>query len=223
MPLTPLPEQLPQAVPVGTVDRLVPTSPGDTLAALARRPELRLLRTAFERAQNRVALARNSIKPRVDLSVVVARDLGDIAEGGLSRDGTETILGVSFSVPLQQRSARGRIRQETAELEAIELRQRLREDQITVEIENILVDLNAAEGLLQLAADQVGQTEQVREAEQRRFGNGASDFFLVNLREEAAASARIQYYTADLERHIARANYDAAVVDMERLGLDERP
>ena len=223
MPLVPHPEELPPAPSPATVEPLALRAAADADVALANRPELELLRTALERARYRVSLAENSMKPRVDLNVELARDFGDVAEGGLSRDGTETIVGISFSVPLQQRSARGRIRQETAQIEAIRHRQRLREDQIAIEIENIIVNLNAAEAMLQLAADQVELTQRVREAEQRRFENGASDFFLVNIREESAANARIQYYAADLERHIARADYDAALVDLERLGLDARP
>jgi len=222
LPLVPQPAEIPPALSAGTVEPLALPDPGDAVSALANRPELELLRTALERAQFRVALAENSMKPRIDLNVELARDFGDIAEGGLSRDGTEAIVGISFSVPLQQRSARGRIRQETAQIEAIRHRQRLREDQIAIEIENIIVNLNASEEMLQLAANQVELTERVREAEQRRFQNGASDFFLVNIREESAANARIQFYAADLERRIARADYDAAIVDLERLGLDAR-
>ena len=51
--------------------------------------------------------------------------------------------------------------------------------------------------------------------------SGASDFFLVNLREETAANALVQYYSAYLARRVARANYDAATVDLERLGISE--
>jgi outer membrane protein TolC len=220
LPLVPQPGALPAAAPIGAVERLEPGDARDPAEALERRPELALLSTALERARYRIALAENSLKPRVDLNFELARDFGAIAEGGPSRDGTDAIVGVSFSVPLQQRTARGRARQETARIDAIRHQQRLREDQISIEIENIVVNLNAAEDLLGLAADQVEQTELVREAEQRRFDNGASDFFLVNVREETAANARVQYYAADLERQIARADYDAAIVDLQRLGLE---
>jgi outer membrane protein TolC len=222
MPSVPAPERLPPAAPIGAVEELALRNPADVTTALTRRPELELLKTAFERAQNRIALASNAIKPRVDLNLEVARDLGSIAEGGPSRDGTDTIVGVSFSVPLQRRQARGRVYQGQAQIEAIGQQRRLQEDRIAIEIENIVLELNVAEELLLLEGDQVEQTERVRAAEQRRFDSGASDFFVVNLREETAANARIQYFSADLARHIARANYDAATVDLERLGLDAR-
>jgi outer membrane protein TolC len=220
LPLAPPPERLPPTPSLGTLDELSLQDPGDVMAALARRPELALLRTAFERAQNRIALAANSLKPRVDLKLELARDFGALAEGGPSRDGTDAIVGVTFSVPLQQRTARGRLRQEQAQINAIQQQQRLREDQMVVELENIVLNLSVAEDLLRLAAEQVEQSELVRDAEQRRFDSGASDFFVLNVREESAANALIQYYSSDLERHVARANYDASVVDSKRLGLE---
>lgn len=219
-PRIPDASELPPVPPSGTVDAPSVGQGADASAALARRPELAILRTAIERAENRVALAANSLKPRVDLNIELARDFGSIAEGGPSRDSSDARVGVAFSVPLQQRAARGRLQQERAAIEAVLAQQQFRREQIEVEVENIVLALGIAEDLLRLATEQVELTELVRAAEQRRFENGASDFFVVNVREETAANARIQYFAAELERRIARANYDAAIVDLDRLGLD---
>jgi hypothetical protein len=61
----------------------------------------------------------------------------------------------------------------------------------------------------------------MRRAEVQRFESGASDFFLVNIREETAADARARYYEAYQRMRIARANYDAATVNLERLRIDD--
>ena len=71
----------------------------------------------------------------------------------------------------------------------------------------------------ELAAVEVQQSEIMRESELTRFESGASDFFLVNVREETAANARIKLLEAELATRIARASYDAAVVDFDRLGI----
>ncbi len=113
------------------------------------------------------------------------------------------------------------MQQEQAKVESLRQEQRLTADQIEVEVGNILIDLNVAEDLLRLAEQEVDQSETLMVAEQNRFASGASDFFLVNIREETAANARIQYYTADLKRRIARADYDAATVDLSRLGITD--
>ena len=147
--------------------------------------------------------------------------LGSVAEGGPSRDSTDTIVGLAFSVPLQRREARGKLSEQQAQLEAMEQKQRLKENEIEIEISNILVDLRVAQDLLRLAELEVEQSETMRDAEVRRFASGASDFFLVNIREETAANALIRYHLADLERHVARTNYDTATVNTERLGIDD--
>jgi outer membrane protein TolC len=151
--------------------------------ALARRPEIEVLRAEIERAENRVALASNALRPRVDVNVELARDFGSIAEGSIPNSGSDARIGVSFSVPFEQRVARGKLQQERAAIAATAAQQRLKQDQIRLELDNIVLDLDVAEEVLRLAAAQVDQTELVRAAEQRRFENGASDFFIVNIRE----------------------------------------
>lgn len=48
---------------------------------------------------------------------------------------------------------------------------------------NLLVELNVSRELLLLAGQEVQQTETMRNAELRRFESGASDVFLLNIRE----------------------------------------
>jgi outer membrane protein TolC len=194
---------------------------GDATGALLRRPELLKLRATISRVRNKIALAENSLKPRLDLNRAVDHDFGGIAEGGVSRDATDTKVGFQFSVPLQQRKGRGQVYAAEAELFALQQEQRRKQDEIEIEVRNILISLDGAEALLRLAEEQVVQTEVMRNAEQRRFESGASDFFLVNIREETAANAEIQFHLARLEREIALADYFAATVDLDRLGIDE--
>lgn len=219
-PLLPEEDRLPPAAPIGALEPLAVGTGFGTTAGIMQRPELEILRTAIDRARNRIALAENSLKPRVDLNFELSHGLGSVAEGGPSRDSTDAMISLNFSVPLQQRAARGRLARERAEVEVLEQQQRLQQDRLAVEVQDIVLDLNTAEDLLRLAEQEVEQAETMRDAEQQRFESGASDFFLVNIREERAADARIQYVAADLERRIARINFDATTMDVERLGID---
>ncbi|MEL6227715.1 MAG: TolC family protein, partial [Pseudomonadota bacterium] len=187
--------------------------------ALADRPELRSLRVAIDRARNKVSLSENDLKPDLDVSLEVSRDVGDVAEGGISRDSTDTIVGFRFSLPLQRREARGKLQRAEAELRAARLREQRLEDQIEIELNNILVNLGTALRLASLAEGEVVQSETMVEAERRRFNLGASDFFLVNVREETAADARIRAIRAELTGRLARTSYDAATLNLDELGL----
>ena len=214
-------DRLPPGVPINEVYNEGTPPPVPVSETLARRPELAILKTAIERERNRLALAENDLKPRLDLALEFQEGrLGSIAEGGPSRDSGDTIVGFTFSVPLQQRTGKGRIMQSRAQLDAREQEQQFREDQIELEIRNLLVDLNVSRELLLLAAQDVQQSEIMRTSELRRFQSGASDFFLLNIREETAANARVNLLQAELATRIARANYDAATVDTDRLGID---
>lgn len=189
--------------------------------AVDRRPELAILEAAIERARMKIDLSENELKPRLELGLEVKQGLGSIAEGGPSRDSTDTIIGLQFSVPLQRRTARGEIMQAQAEMEVQQAERQLREEQIEIEVRNILLQFRYARELLLLAEQEVQQSETMRLSELQRFESGASDFFLVNLREEQAANARVRFLEAELETRLARADYDAAVVDLKRLGISE--
>jgi outer membrane protein TolC len=187
---------------------------------LQSRPELQNFRLAIERAENKVDLRRNDLQPQLDVNVELSRDFGPIGAGGPGFDSTDTTVGVTFTVPLQRREARGRLQRAEAELREIELRERRIADQIEVELDNILTNLNAALRLAGLAEEEVKQATTMVEAERRRFSLGAGDFFLVNLREESAADARVRKIRADLNGRLAAASYNAATMNLNELGLE---
>ena len=214
-PRVPGAERLPDAVPAPP-----PLAEADLPAVLAARPDLGILRTALARARGRLDLAENALRPRLDLGVEAGQDLGPIdQDAGFSRDQGEVILGLTFELPLANRAARGQRAGARAALRRAEAEARLARDRIEAEIRDVVVSVEAAERLVVLATQEVEQAEAMRAAEARRFRSGASDFFLVNLREQALADARIRLALAQLNLQAARTTYDAAVLDEGRLGL----
>ncbi|WP_245804432.1 TolC family protein [Erythrobacter tepidarius] len=206
--------------------RMKAIAPAEQLAAtpvsavIMKRPELQTFRLAIERANNRIALRRNDLAPSLTASVEVSRDFGPIGPGDASFDSTDTVVGLTFTVPLQRREARGRLQRAEAELRETELRQRRIADQIATEVGNILVTLDAAGKLTELARAEVQQANRMVEAERTRFRLGAADFFLVNLREEDAANARIRAIRAERDGRLAEASYNAATMNLTALGLE---
>lgn len=218
--IVPRREQLPQAQLLGTLPDLQTLLAAPMNELISNRPELQTLRLAIDRAANKVELRRNDLLPRLDAKVELSRDFGPIGDGGPTFDSTDTVVGVTFSVPLQRRVARGAVQRAEAELREMELRQRRISDQIEVELDNILASLNAAIRLAALADDEVEQATAMVRAERRRFQLGAGDFFLVNLREESAADAQIRAIRADLAGRLAAASYNAATMNLPELGLE---
>jgi outer membrane protein TolC len=187
----------------------------------ASRPELKKLRNSITRAMRRIQLNENSMLPRLDLNLGVYQPLGSIAEGGSSHNESDVIIGLQFSVPLERRAARGAMAETQARLDALRQKERLMQDQIQLEVRNILLNLKTAEELLMLAGNEVNQAGILRDAEIQRFRRGASDFFLVNIRENTAAEAEVRFFLAGLQREIAQVNFDAATANLEKLGISE--
>lgn len=220
-PLDPPAARLPTEPQLSALPLPPPPTDLDLEQTLERRPELRILRTGAERAMQRISLSENELQPRLDLNMELAEGFGSLGEGGASRDGTDAVVGFTFSVPLERRQAKGRITQARAELETLKQEQRRLEDQVEIELRNIMLELEVARQLMLLAKQDVQLSETMRLAELRRFEQGASDFFLVNIREETAANARIGFFTALQRTRAARASYDAATVNLQRLGIDD--
>ncbi|MEM8981703.1 MAG: TolC family protein [Pseudomonadota bacterium] len=189
-------------------------------SVLARHPELAALQNAMARSRARIALRENSIRPRLDVNVELAHGLGAVAEGGNSRDSTDTIVGLTFSVPLARREARARLAQERDRLAALELETQQLRDTVEQSLVAIEVQRFYALQLYELASQEVTQLMTLREAESRRFAAGASDFFLVNIREENTANSEIQLLNARLDAVIAAVNYEAATLDLPALGIE---
>lgn len=213
--ITPTPERLPASLPEFRAPR--PSGPVD-------RPDLRTLTARVDQSLVRLALAENELKPRLDLRGELAYDFGRAGLGGRSRDGEEAVVGVRFSVPLQRRQAKGRIAEVRAEIDGLRARERLIADQIAVEVRGIVVAVDGAERTAALAAQEAELADRMAAAERRRFQLGASDFFLLNLREEAATDARVRALDAQSRAALAAADLAGATADRAVLRLDrDRP
>jgi outer membrane protein TolC len=217
-----------QGVPVRVGPERLPTDPnvlaGVTTAARAgfaqRRPDLQVLLSRIDQGVARLALARNELRPRLDVRGELGKDVGEEGLGGPSRTPLEGIAGVRFSVPLQNRAARGRVAEAQAEISALEARNRYLQDQIVTEVEGINIGVGAAERLASIAEQERQLAERLAAAERRRFELGSSDFFLVNQREETATDARVRLVDAQARIAAARAELATATADRTALGLD---
>ncbi|WP_193743268.1 TolC family protein [Sandarakinorhabdus sp. AAP62] len=212
-PIVPGADRLPRTLPAP-----LPAS-DDMLTALENRPDLRVVDVRIAQARTRLALDRNNFLPRLDLAAEVNQFVGDVGLGGRDYVGNQAKLGVTLTVPIQQRTARGRLSQTQAEIEAFQQRRRFIEDQIRAEIGGLSVASRQARRLLGIAIDEQDRALTMASAERRRFQEGASDFFLVNLREEAAADAQVRRLDAAFRQIVAQADLAAATADVKALGL----
>lgn len=193
----------------------------DPAAVLSRRPDIKLIEQRLEQAETRLELERNRLQPSLRLFAEAGKDFGEQGLGGRSRDPFEAVVGFTFSMPLQNRAAKGQVAAAEASIDALEWRRRQSEEQIIAEIEQLSTNLTAAERLAVLARDEEVQAEKLASGERRLFQAGASDFFLVNLREDAAANAAIRRLDAEFRLAQARADLVAVAADLDALKLGD--
>lgn len=185
---------------------------------LAKRPELARIQTRLAAESERLKLAQNALKPRVDLGVKASHDLGG---GSRTREGFESIIDLSVSIPLEQRTGKGRVASARAAMEKLKVDRTLLENRLTLEIIKLATTLNASIDFVSITQDEAAQSLLLEEAERTRFEAGDSDFFLVNLREERRADAQVRNLQSKLQYHLARADLQAITMDLDALGLDE--
>lgn len=211
-PVVPKAADLPETFPGGVSPRLA-----DPATVIAGRPDVQILMTRARQAELRGELAGNDLQPRLDVRVEAAKDFGS---GSYTRVPGEVSFGVRFSMPLEQRAARGRIAEAEAERDGVGHRLRLAEQQIAVDLAALREQVGGSARLAGLAGDESGLARRMAEAERRRFSLGASDFLPVNQREEAAADAELRRIDALYRNAAARTELAAAMMDRTSLGLE---
>jgi outer membrane protein TolC len=198
-----------------------PTSPPDLAQrqrdlemAIGRRPEIQRLVLQRQKVQVDRDLAENQLLPGLNFGVIGAQDVGQAKK---DLDGTFGQLALLFDVPLERRTARGRILLAQGELARLLAQEQFARDRVQVEVQNALNGLDRAYDLLRRGRDNRLQNDYLREAEVRQFDVGKSDLFRVNIRELNAAEARFLEIDAVAEFFRALAEYYAALgIDMTK-------
>ncbi len=214
-PVVPDAQNLPGKFPTAAVSTEQSVE-ADIAKVIETRPELKAIQVNMQQQRNRVRLGENSLLPKVDLGVEVARDQGD----GLRRlDGTETIGIIKFSLPLQRNLGQGQTSAAKAQLQQLENEQRLTTDTIRAELHNLAADLRLNRENLALSNQEVGLAEKMQSAERQLLANGTSNLFLLNSREEKTAEARVKNILSNMYVFKAIGNYNAATMKFDKLEI----
>ncbi len=217
LPLVPDLQRLPRNFPAFAPD-MVLTVADDQASMREQHPDLAALRLAQAKTEGERQLARNNLLPRLDVTLKAARDIGT---GKESRHGNDVIVELAVEVPLGQRKARGEIAAAVARRQALADEQRLLAQQLEADIARLAELIRTERDMIALLQQEVAQAMALRAAEEVRFKEGASDYFLLNAREERTAESRVRLIDAWYRYYTALADYQAATVDIEALALDQ--
>ncbi len=168
------------------------------LAAQANRPELSILNLSKQMGGVSLRLARNSLLPQIDVFFTAG-----VETGHNSINGPVTEAGIEFSLPLFQRTGRGKIQQAELTVQKLETLNRLLLQKILLQVEDAVSLINTSYYRFQAEKLELELAQQMEEGERIKFANGDSTLFLVNRRERSAAESNVKLINALIEYHKA--------------------
>jgi outer membrane protein TolC len=186
----------------------IKNSAQDLETALTNRPELRILKIQKEENSNQLKYSDNLFKPQLDVDFGTSKDLGN---GPASRSQANNYVGLDFSIPLQQREARGKSSQYQSKLKSLKFEQQLTEEKIKAEIERIKVQISSIVEMYHNLIEEAKLADLLENSEREKFKHGASNFFLVNLREQDTAASKAAVMEMYEKYQSALADYKMAV------------
>lgn len=162
---------------------------------LTSHPSMELFYFMVEQAKNEYSLSENALLPQLDIEARLARDLGS---GDDNLGMTDTEIGLTFSMPLGQ---------QTAKAEKVIAQQKIRELNYELQLVTDLLEQDFNQSVSRLSnAKQIAQNQRQQAKiakklftqEKKRFDLGVSDLFLLNIRELSAIEAKVKAIEAEV-------------------------
>jgi outer membrane protein TolC len=180
----------------------------DLETALSNRPELRILKIQKEENSSQLKYTQNLFKPQLDVDLGASKDLGS---GPQSRSQANNYVGLDFSIPIQQREARGKTAEYESKLKSLKYEEQLLEEKIKAELEQIKIQISSIMEMHQNLLEEAKLADLLENSEREKFKHGASNFFLVNLREQDTAASKAAVMEMYEKYQSALADYKMAV------------
>ena len=161
----------------------------DITKALQDRADINVIRIAKRKARGELKQAKNLYKPKLDFEISASNDISNESQ---SRGQSKNEIGLQFEIPLQQRKAKGEIAKSNSKISKIKYEETLLIDTVRVTLQQIKNTLDNVAKMHDNLSQEVELSVKLEDAEKTRFTRGGSDFFLINLREQKTASAKIE-------------------------------
>lgn len=181
----------------------------DVEEALERRPEIKIIQIRQNENKLQSKYADNLLKPKLDVEFEASKDSG--SGGIIAKNQTENVVGIKFSTPFQFREGKGRVAEYDSKMRAISFEKQLLKEQISNEIATIIVNINSFAEIHDNLVQETKLAEVLEISERERFKHGASNFFLVNMREQDTALTKASKAKMLEKYYSTIADYELAI------------
>ena len=207
-PVLPREDQVPTELPS-------PTNPAGFIAdedvdlALSLRPEIGIRELELEKIALERARAENDALPVLDLGVAGSKDTGDQVSTPDDKGPFEVDAFVQFELPLQRRTARGRVRALDARANKARFELQFARERVAAEVADARSALMASWEQLELARKNLEKARIVEAGERDLLEIGGSDLLRVNIRERQTVTVAGTLVDVIVEHFRALAEYRA--------------
>jgi outer membrane protein TolC len=208
---TDMPKDFPKLPPI------LPDNMHNEMAYLqSHSPDLIALKINQKMQDNTIELGENSLLPKVDVILEGTDNVGGYQK---KPAGNDVKLGLSITVPLQTNYAQGTIAKAESEKNKLAFEQKWMLEKIATQLKIIADNHHVIKEYQDLLRQEVNLAYKMQRAEYRKFDEGLSDFFVVNLREEKTIETELKYIKSKLDFWKNMAAYYFATLKYEEMAL----
>lgn len=178
----------------------------DIKRSLEVSPDLNMMDFEIKQFTNERLIGENKLMPRLDLQLEVSKDGGDGSKTLLPQENRAMI---QLEIPIERNLGRGKVESAKAQISAIKYKRSYTEDQIQTKIQSIVNNINMLHESILNYQKEVELAQILEKAEIKKFEKGASDFFVINIREQNTADAKIKLIKANFKYKKNIADYKA--------------
>jgi outer membrane protein TolC len=201
--------QAPQRLPfMPNLDSLKTRADRDR--ALTMRPEMQRLDFNQQTTTLDLGLAREQQKPLIEAKTQWLYDINRASADNVK-------VGLDFAMPVFFRTATAQAELLTVSLERTRLQIAQTARFINAEIDNAISALERAAERFEAADKEARYAQQMEDGERKRFFAGETSLLIVNLRERAAAEARVRVVSAQADYLRAWVLYNWAIGNIVQL------
>lgn len=160
-------------------------------------PQISILKMEQKKQKIILELREQEKLPGLSIDVLGAKELSQ----NNPYDPESLQVGLKFDLPLENRKAEGKSVSESYKLKALEKNFSYVQNEISQTFDYSSRAMKLHSERWEILKSEVEKTQTMSSAERRRFEEGSSDIFLVNLREQDLAEVMIRKWTAWYEYH----------------------
>jgi outer membrane protein TolC len=174
--------------------------------AVQNRPEFKIIQTQLQQIINQQKLAGNYLLPKLNLALQYNQNNSDTATSYYFQLNQQEVVGkLQFSLPLDRSYGKGMSAETDASYRKLLNDRQLLLEQLKSQIETLHYSISATASQVDISKSSNQLAQDLLSAENKRVNNGDSNLFMLNLREDNAINAYLDYI------NIINNNYQALI------------